>query len=101
MDDHQQQSNDIQSCLNGHSMDEADLQKTLKAALQQRSKHAQQSNEFPQNNNKLNELDNKTDMERHDPVNPEQHHDSDHDDQAEDSESKCASSHNKLSYNSQ
>lgn len=101
MDGHQQQSNDIQNCLNAHGMDQTDLQKTLKAAFQQRGKHAQQGTDFSTNNDKLNEMvaDTQTDMERHDPVNPEQHR-APEDDQAEDSESKCASSHSKL-YNSQ
>lgn len=42
-------------------------------------------------------------MELHNPVNPEQHRAAheDCDQGGDDSESKCASSHNKLSYNSQ
>ena len=40
-------------------------------------------------------------MERHDPVQPDQRRPSHHGDQAEDSESKGASSHNKLSSNGQ
>lgn len=61
MDDHQQQStHEMQSCLNGRNMaDETELQKTLKAALQQRTSHAQPSSgEFPPTSgDKLNELD--------------------------------------------
>ena len=54
----------MQDCLTGHGMDEAELQKTLKAALQQRGKQALQSNEFSESNAKMNELDHHTDMER-------------------------------------
>ena len=57
MEDQQPQNSDLQSCLNAHGLDETELQKTLKAALQQRAKHVQQGNDYSPNNDKLDDLD--------------------------------------------